>query len=109
MTEHCPACRAKLPRSGRCPGLAPLIERDGRSWGIAAQIAHALGGARRDVTESMVINWRVRDGLPSYRFGRTVYHALDEAAPIELAKRLTKEQTGKGHPRRLDVGLVTAA
>ncbi|MFF0721330.1 hypothetical protein [Micromonospora sp. NPDC003816] len=102
MTRRCPSCRAKLPASGRCPGLAPLIEHEGRLWGIAAQLAHALGG---DVTERMIRNYANRDDLPRWEYRRSVYFALEDAAPIEGAKR----RSGRGRRRQLDAGLVAAA
>jgi hypothetical protein len=84
--------------------LATVIAHDGREYGTAAQIAHALGG---DVTEAMVRNWARpdREQLARHRVGRTVYYPLDQAATIERDKR----RTPRGRPRRLDVALVGAA
>lgn len=78
----------------------------GRHWGTAAQIAAALG---RDVTIAMVRNWAARDGLEAVRDGRAVYYPLDQAVAIERDKRLSKEETGKGRPRRLDARHALAA
>jgi hypothetical protein len=105
--DRCPSCRAKLPASGRCPGLAPLIERGGRHWGIAAQLAHALGN-NGDVSEAMVRNYANRDGLTRHRYRRSVYFALDECSGIERAKRVSKEETGKGRPRHAPPALDAA-
>ncbi|MDM4721143.1 hypothetical protein QTQ03_25395 [Micromonospora sp. WMMA1363] len=101
---RCPTCRAVLPASGICTGTTPLLALDSRRYGIATQIAHNLGD-NGDVTEDMVINWRRFDGLPRYRIGRSVYHALDEARTIERDKRLGS----KGRPRRLDHDTPVAA
>lgn len=98
LTGRCPSCRAKLPTSGRCPGTAPLMEHEGRLWGSAAQLAHALGN-NGDVSEAMVRNYAARDDLTRYRYRRSVFFALDECAPIERAKRLSKEETGRGRSR----------
>ncbi|MGC5033796.1 hypothetical protein [Micromonospora sp. DT229] len=78
-----------------------MIEIDGRRYGIAAQIAAALG---TDVTTEMVRNWRRRDGLQAIRVGRNVYSPLDQAAAIERDKRCS----GRGR-RRVDVGPPAAA
>uniref|UniRef100_A8M001 Uncharacterized protein n=1 Tax=Salinispora arenicola (strain CNS-205) TaxID=391037 RepID=A8M001_SALAI len=104
MSDRCPTCRAHLPANGTCTGTAPLIERDGRHYGTAAQIAHHLGYLG-DVSEAMVVNWRRRDGLTCYRFARSVYHALDDAATIERNKRLSN----RGRARQLDAIPLTAA
>lgn len=74
-----------------------MILLDGRQYGTAVDIAHALGA---DVTPAMVRRWADRGRIR--RYGH--HYRLDEAA---LAERDTR-CSARGRPRRLDTTLIAA-
>ncbi|GIJ10745.1 hypothetical protein ACFFMR_18945 [Micromonospora andamanensis] len=75
-----------------------MITIQGREWGTPAELAAALGS---DVTEGMIRRWRDRKGLTTV----AGYSPLDETARIERDARLS----GRGRPRRVDVGAALVA